>query len=135
MKMRHFAKLGIAGLQALLGAATCAHATEHIVDVGGNGNSFSPANTFVSVGDTVTFRNAGGEHNVASIEGAAFAFRCGEDCGANGGPSAAGWSSTITIPQEAAHRTIGYYCERHGFSMSGTLTTTNPVDLQTFLVE
>ena len=110
-------------------------AENHIVLVGGNNNAFSPANTDVMVGDTVTFTNAGGEHNVASMNDAPFPFRCSVDCGANGGVSNAAWSSTITIPPEAAHRTIGFYCERHGFAMSGTLTTTNPVALQAFEVE
>lgn len=110
-------------------------AADHVVLVGGNNNTFAPANTNVLVGDTVTFTNAGGEHNVASMPGAALTFRCSEDCGPNGGVSGASWSSTITILPEAAHRTIGFYCERHGFSMSGSLTTTNPVSLQTFEVE
>ena len=110
-------------------------AANHVVLVGGNNNTFAPAETFVIVGDTVTFTNAGGEHNVASVPGAALTFRCSEDCGPNGGVSGALWSSTITIPPAAAHQTIGFYCERHGFSMSGTLTTTNPVSLQTFQVE
>ena len=110
-------------------------ATNHVVTVGGNDNAFSPSNTDVMVGDTVTFTNAGGEHNVASVNNAPFAFRCSEDCGANGGASSSAWSSTITIPPEAAHRTVSFFCERHGFSMSGTLTTTNPVDLQTFEIE
>ncbi len=134
MHTRRFAKFGIAVL-LLFGGTPSAIASDHIVEVGGNSNSMSPVNTFVAIGDTVTFRNAGGEHNVASVADAAFAFRCAEDCGANGGPSAAGWSSTITIPPEAAHRTIGFYCERHGFAMGGTLTTTNPVDLQSFSVD
>ena len=134
MRARRFPKVGIAVL-LLCGGTPPAIAADHVVEVGGNGNSMSPASTFVAIGDTVTFRNAGGEHNVASVAGAAFAFRCAEDCGANGAPSAAGWSSTITIPPEAAHRTIGFYCERHGFAMGGTLTTTNPVDLKSFSVD
>ena len=119
----------------LLAGARPAIGADHFVEVGGNSNGINPANTFVAIGDTVTFRNAGGEHNVASVAGAAFAFRCAEDCAANGGPSAAAWTSTITIPPEAAHRTIGFYCERHGFAMGGTLTTTSPVDLQSFSVD
>ena len=110
-------------------------AADHIVLVGGNNNAFSPPDTQVMVGDSVTFTNAGGEHNVASMTGAAFAFRCAEDCAANSGVSNASWSSTITIPPEAAHQTVGFYCERHGFSMSGTLTTTNPVALQSYEID
>ena len=125
----------VAFAAALLFHAGTAPAENHVVQVGGGNNAFSPPNTDVMVGDTVTFTNAGGEHNVASMSDAPFAFRCSIDCSANGGVSNAAWSSTITIPPEAAHRTIGFYCERHGFSMSGTLTTTNPVDLQAFEVE
>jgi plastocyanin len=128
-------KLQIAFAVGLLVGSGSAIAEDHVVLVGGNDNAFSPANTDVMVGDTVTFTNSGGEHNVASMNDAPFSFRCSADCGANGGVSNAAWSSTITIPPEAAHRTVGFYCERHGFAMSGTLTTTNSVSLQTFGVE
>jgi plastocyanin len=112
-----------------------ASAMNHVVLVGGASNGITPANTDVLVGDTVTFTNAGGEHNVASIAGAPFEFRCAEDCGANGSVSNSPWQSTITIPPQAAHGSIGFYCERHGLSMSGTLSVTNPVDLQSFDID
>lgn len=120
----------------LLLATAPAWGANHVVQVGGaGGNVFTPANTDVLVGDTVTFTNAGGFHNAASDAGAPFTFRCSVDCGANGGGSNASWSSTITIPAAAAHQTVGYHCDVHGAAMSGTLSVTNPVDLQSFDIE
>jgi plastocyanin len=132
---RHIQKVAALAAGTLFWSGHAAVAANHVVLVGGNNNAFAPAQTFVMVGDMVTFTNAGGEHNVASMPGAPLTFRCSEDCESNSGVSGALWSSTITIPPAAAHQTIGFYCERHGFSMSGTLTTTNPVSLQTFQVE
>jgi plastocyanin len=122
---------------ALSLAPVCAWAAPHTVQVGGSAGQlvFTPANTDVLVGDTVTFTNIGGFHNVASDAGAPFAFRCSVDCGANGGGDGSAWSSTITIPPEAAHQTVGFHCEVHGAIMSGTLSVTNPVDLQSFEID
>lgn len=128
-------KLSLLAAVLLAGSAP-AWATDHVVHVGtGGALVFNPANTDVLVGDTVTFINDGGFHNATSDAGAPFAFRCSVDCGANGGGSSAAWTSTITIPQAAAHQTVGYHCEVHGLQMSGTLSVTNPVDLQSFDID
>jgi plastocyanin len=69
--------LSIAVATAMLGAHSMhALAAHHDVQVGGNDNAFSPPNVDVMIGDTVTFTNAGGEHNVATVSGSAFSFRC-----------------------------------------------------------
>lgn len=45
------------------------------------------------------------------------------------------WLAVITIPPEAAHQSIPYPCEVHGQQMSGTLSVTNPVQLQSFDID
>ena len=44
--------------------AAFAFATNHQVSVGGGSNSFNPNSLTINVGDTVTWTNAGGFHNV-----------------------------------------------------------------------
>jgi plastocyanin len=101
-------------------AASSSWAVDHHVTVGGSTGgiyggailAFSPPTVNAQVGDTVTFVNAGGApHNVAADDGS---FRCAAGCdgaGGNGTPSAANWTSTITLTQAG---TIGYHCEVHG---------------------
>lgn len=125
---------------ALLGAlaVTPAWAANH--DVHLSGMSFTPSDLTIDVGDTVTFINDGGTHNVTADNGR---FRCAEGCdagGANatsggdgkgycgpygggcppvgkpGDPSSARW--TVTLPFAAAG-TVGYHCEVHGRAGSG----------------
>lgn len=127
---------------ALLLCATAeVHAVDHTVHVGGGGLVFSPSNIEALVGDTVTFVNDGGFHNVASDAGSPLTFRCAAGCdgdgsGGNGSISNAAWSATITITQAAAHSSIGYHCEAHQASgMVGSISVTNPVDLQSFDID
>ncbi len=84
---------------------------------------FQPANFTIQAGDTVTFINAGGTHNVVSDT--AGLFRCANGCdgkGGNGNPSSNGWS--VTIPFNTAG-TFGYHCELHqAMGMRGTITVT-----------
>jgi plastocyanin len=72
---------------------------------------FTPARLTVRVGDTVTWRNTGGFHNVTAVDGT---FRCAEGCddtGGDGDPSSLDWrfSRTFTAPGE-----VGYFCWVHG---------------------
>jgi plastocyanin len=122
-------------------ASASAWAVDHPVTVGGSGNNFSPADLSIAAGDTVTFSYAGGAapHNVVSDPGAVTQFRCANGCdgaGGNGDATSAAWSSTITFPTAG---TIGYFCEIHGgpggSGMSGTITVTIPVELQSFDVD
>lgn len=123
----------------LLTTAPAWAATDHIVHVGGASLVFTPASTDALVGDTVTFVNDGGFHNVVSDTGAPFAFRCAAGCDGDGGsgtPSGASWTSTITILPAAAHGTINFHCEVHQTSgMVGNISVTNPVDLQSFSID
>jgi plastocyanin len=125
---------------SLLAFATHARAVDHVVHVGGSGLVFTPSNVEALVGDTVTFINDGGFHNVASNAGAPMTFRCANGCDGvgtgDGTPSpTVGWTATITISPAAAHSSIGYHCEAHGQVMSGSITVTNPVDLQSFDID
>lgn len=86
---------------------------------------FTPSQLTVAVGDTVTWTNDGGFHNVAADDAS---FRCAEGCdreGGDGAPSAAAWSFTRTFTTPGVVR---YYCEVHGApggsGMSGTIVVT-----------
>ncbi len=96
----------------------------HQVTVGGGTNTFSPNNLTIAVGDTVTFTNAGGFHNVVSD---AAGFRCATSCtGAGGNASSAAWTATVTFNTAG---TFPYYCDVHGAAgsgMSGSLTVEAP---------
>jgi plastocyanin len=124
---------------ALATAAVPAGAVGHTIHVGGGGLVFTPSNIEALVGDTVTFVNDGGFHNVASDAGSPLSFRCANGCdgsGGNGDISNAAWSATITISQAAAHGSIGFHCEAHeGAGMVGSISATNPVDLQSFSID
>jgi plastocyanin len=114
----------------LLLAATSAWAVPHTVTVGGTvyvGGYYSPSLTFnppaltINAGDTVTFTNSGGMHNVDANDGS---FRCANGCdgdghGGNGTPSSSAWSSTVTFNQAGV---FAFHCDVHGAMMSGAIT-------------
>lgn len=113
----------------LLPMATGAWAADHRVTVGGTTGdgeyeyplmSFAPQQLTIAVGDTVTFVNAGGVHNVYADDGS---FRCAQGCdgeGGNGAPSGAAWSTTVAFDTPG---TFGYSCQAHaGMGMRGTIT-------------
>ena len=98
-------------------------AANFTVLVGGQTLIFSPATLTINVGDTVTFTNAGGFHNVSANSGA---FRCAAGCdgvgAGSGNLSAAAWSSTVVFNTAGS---FGYFCELHGApgsGMSGSIT-------------
>ena len=112
----------------LLPLASSAWAADHRVDVGGTTGggeyeyplmSFTPAQLTIAVGDTVTFVNKGGVHNVYADDGS---FRCARGCdadGGNGAPSGELWSSTVTFDTAGS---FGYECQAHaGMGMRGTI--------------
>ena len=114
----------LAALLAL--AAFPAFADDHIVTARSGPFRFEPATLEIAVGDTVTFVNGGGFHNVKSDPDAVTAFRCADGCdetGGNGDLSSALWQATVEFPTAG---TAGYYCEQHGGpgggGMSGVIT-------------
>lgn len=119
---RRFAHL-VAGVCLLLGS-TLASAANHTVTVGGVGNGFTPSTLRIQAGDTVTFRNQSGFHNVVADDGS---FQCSNSCASasnpgGGSPSSNQWVQTITFNTAGD---IGYYCSAHGgaggVGMSGTI--------------
>ncbi len=97
---------------------------DHEVRVGGqSGHDFIPDKLTISVGDTVTFRNVNGVHNVHAEDDS---FRCSNDCRENGGlgnPSGSRWESTVTFNQPG---TVDYRCDLHAI-MRGSITV-EPAD-------
>jgi plastocyanin len=85
--------------------------------------TFSPSSLTIDQGDTVTFRNAGGFHNV--VASGASSFRCANGCadtGATGNLSSSAWTFTRTLNNVGI---IEYFCEAHGgigSGMSGRIT-------------
>ena len=120
--LAHRGKLLIAGFA---GGGMPAYAANHAVQI--KGMKFNPSKISVAVGDTITFRNAGGLHNVVSD---AAGFRCATSCNGSGGNvSTSNWVATVTFNTPGE---FDFYCDAHGgpnFGMSGSVTVegaTNP---------
>jgi len=101
-------------LPAVLLAALPARGATVNVSVGGNDLAFHPAVVHVHPGDTVTWTNAGGFHNVKA------------DDNSFGNPQSADlWTFSRTF---TALGTVGYHCEVHGgpgSGMAGTVIVEN----------
>ena len=103
--------------------AGSAHAANFRVQVGGSaGLAFNPQTVTIQPGDTVTFANLGGFHNVFADNGA---FRCARGCdgdgrGGNGTPSGTAWQATVAFPNTGR---FGYFCEPHGAPGQGMFGT------------
>ena len=95
-------------LFALLVGGSAAAATFNVT-VGGGANVFTPNTLTINVGDTVTWTNAGGFHNVAANDGS---FRNGDPSSTNG------WTFSHTFTSAG---TVGYHCEIHA-PMIGSIT-------------
>jgi plastocyanin len=99
-------------------AGPAAFGAEFIVETRSS-NRFSPANLTIQVGDTVTWRNTSGNHNVEADDGS---FRCANGCdatGGNGSPASNAWTFSLTFNTPA---TISYHCVVHrGLGMTGTI--------------
>jgi plastocyanin len=88
---------------------------------------FTPARLTVRSGDTVTWRNTGGFHNVTAADGS---FRCSEGCddaGGDGAPSSSAWSFSRAFTTAGE---IHYFCWVHGgpggAGMSGVIVVAEP---------
>lgn len=89
-------------------------------EVVASGHRFTPNTLTITIGDSVTFRNAGGTHNVHANDDS---FLCAESCrgeGGSGAPSGANWESTVVFNQVG---TVGYRCDPHAAAgMVGSIT-------------
>ncbi len=110
-------------LLCLLAFNQAVMAAGFVVNVGGAQNQFSPQTLTIDPGDSVTFINKGGFHNVVADDDS---FRCAQGCdgqpGGNGAASSALWIASITLTQPGK---VGYFCEIHGapgVGMFGTIT-------------
>ncbi|MGA9334725.1 MAG: plastocyanin/azurin family copper-binding protein [Rudaea sp.] len=102
--------------------ASSAHAATTFVNVGGQQNIYTPQTVTIEPGDSVTFVNKGGFHNVVADDGS---FRCARGCdgdgqGGNGGPSSSSWVVSVHFPQAGR---FGYFCEVHGTPGTGMFGT------------
>ena len=92
------------------------------VQAGGSQLEFVPRELSIAPGDTVTWINLGGFHNVVADDGR---FRCANGCdgqGGNGAPSSQIWRATLSFADAGR---FGYFCEPHGHpggGMFGTIT-------------
>ncbi len=107
-------------LVVLVLCAPVARAANHTVHVGGVGLVYTPNSLTIAVGDSVTWVNDGGFHNVTADDNS---FRCAAGCdgsGGNGDPSTDSWSATRTFNTAG---TVPYHCEVHGPTngMKGTI--------------
>jgi len=106
----------------LLLAASNAAAMQWFVQSGGASVGFAPQFLTIQPGDSVTFVNIGGNHNVVADDGS---FRCAHGCdgdgqGGSGNATSDLWFATVTFPTPG---TIGYFCEPHGAPGSGMYGT------------
>ena len=123
------ARLARLAAATLLPFAADACATNWFVEVGGGaGLVFTPQELAIVAGDTVTFVNRGGFHNVVADDGA---FRCARGCdedgkGGDGDSSSSLWRATVSFPDPGD---FGYFCEAHGApgeGMFGTIAVQAP---------
>lgn len=112
-------------LAALLSiAAASADARNWNVTLGGSRLEFIPRELTIEPGDTVTWSNMGGFHNLVADDGS---FRCANGCdgrGGNGAPSSLIWRATLPFDRPGRY---GYFCEPHGqpgAGMYGTIIVT-----------
>lgn len=92
-------------------------ATNHLVTVGNN--FFSPQHLYIQVGDTVTWINTSGHHNV---NGTTATFP-GNPSSFGNGIASMNWSYSFTF---SAAGTYNYQCDPHIPGMVGTVTVFSP---------
>ena len=97
---------------------------DYIVEVGADGNSFSPQDLQIEVGETVQWVNVSGFHNV---DGSTDTYPSNPDSFYSGTPSNDAWTYSFTFEIEGVYN---YECTPHaGMDMVGTVTVGDPVDV------
>jgi plastocyanin len=87
-----------------------AHAANQTVTALSGPNRFSPSSVTINVGETVTWNNGSGTHNVQFNDGS---YEMPAD------PSSSSWTVSRTFNTPG---TFSYICRQHGTSMSGSVT-------------
>ncbi|HRQ63499.1 MAG TPA: plastocyanin/azurin family copper-binding protein [Xanthomonadaceae bacterium] len=101
-------KIRLVGIPLLLAAFTL-RAAEHFVEVGaGCSFSFTPAELTIEEGDTVTWVNVCGFHNVVADDGSF----------TSGPPAKGNWEFSHTFPKGSAG-VHPYHCSAHSFPGGG----------------
>jgi plastocyanin len=119
-----FSAPGGVALDAVFGGGD--DGADYVVEVGGEGNSFSPENLQIDAGETVEWVNMGGFHNV---DGSTDTYPNNPDSFYSGNPSNGAWTYSFTFEIEGVY---DYDCSPHAsMGMSGTITVGDPVDLCT----
>lgn len=131
--------LAVPAILAVAFAAIPARAEDHVVTAFAGPFRFEPADLTIAPGDTVTFVNGGGFHNVKSDPDAVTSFRCADGCdetGGNGDLSSDPWEATVEFPTVGVAR---YYCEQHGAAggvgMAGIITVAEEIPTPVLVVE
>jgi plastocyanin len=109
MPYRRIRRLATLVFAAALLAGSPSRAATVNVAAGGTGQVYTPQEVHIQAGDTVTWTNAGGFHNVRADDGS-----FGND------PSGAAWTLSHTF---AAAGTFGYHCQIHGSPGAGMFGT------------
>jgi len=107
-------------LAALLGAGVVRAAT--YVVTANDDMTFTPSSLTIYQHDQVTFKNAGGLHNVHADNGS---FICGADCSLHTGPSSIAWQHTLTFN---ALGVLDYSCDQHGDLTTGMRGSISVID-------
>lgn len=108
-----------AALVLMLGAMQQAYAATAAGDVAVtvSSNAFTPQAVTINVGESVTWTNTQGTHNVVADDGSF----------TSGAPSSDNWTHTETFNMAGTYQ---YFCELHGntggIGMSGTVTVNAP---------
>ncbi|MBT6871526.1 MAG: hypothetical protein HOA66_08750, partial [Candidatus Marinimicrobia bacterium] len=89
---------------------------DYVVEVGADGNSFSPADLQIEAGETVQWVNVSGFHNV---DGSTDTYPNNPDSFYSGSASNDAWTYSYTFEVEGVY---DYECTPHAPSMAGTIT-------------
>jgi plastocyanin len=118
VKLRWLALAPLAGLaMPVVAPAVAADHTVHATVF----SNFSPATVNIAVGDSVTWVNDGGTHNVRFADGSF------EDPPDPASPGSSGWTDGVSRRFDT-DATLVYYCELHGsptFGMRGTVAVSS----------
>jgi plastocyanin len=110
MRHRSAPSVGWSLVVLVAGFAVPASGANFDVAVGGVDTVFTPATLNVQVGDSVTWHNTGGDHNVLADDNSF----------TDGPPSAASWTFAHTFNTEGI---FGYHCVNHGAPGAGMFGT------------